>query len=397
MEGIKLSYDSKTIEEKKQIYEMYQEIFEDPEPFAAYYFDYCYPGNRVLKLTKDGKLASMLHLNPYILRWNGQQLPVSYIVAVSTYSEYRRQGMMAKLLKKAFHDLYEEGQLFTYLIPANKAYYMPFDFAYVMDWQGAEIERNNAASDCTEYFGLSGENLKPENQESQDIYQIMKVEPCMYSEAAAFLNTKRKNAFELWIQADESYIRQQDAEMRSENGGLYFFMKEGRPEGFFCATVDEEAVYCTNLWVPGEMNREALEKAMFTYFQKEKAELIFPGKNPLVNLPCKSTPKIMARIICLEKFLEQMKSEKEDCLIFEVEDAFLVENNACFCWNINKEGSKVEKTTKSPEWKIAIRQLTEVLFGYGEWKTIIADAPAQVRKFFYNLDKLQDISITEQV
>lgn len=398
MEGIKLSYDRKTIEEKKQIYEMYQEIFEDPERFAEYYFEYCYPSNRVLKLLKEDELASMLHLNPYTLRWGDEELPVSYIVAVSTYGQYRRQGMMATLLTKAFHDLYEEGQLFTYLIPASEAYYTPFDFTYVMDWPEAKIERNDTALEKNKIWDLNYEKFQPKNLESApSSYQIIKIDSSMYAEAAAFLNAKRENTFDMWIQADESYVRKQDVEMQSEDGGLYFFLKEGCPKGFFAATVDEEAVYCTNLWLPEKMRREEMEEVLFAYFKKEKAELIFSGESYLTKTLCKSTPKIMARIICLEKFLEKMNSDQEDCLVLEVEDSFLEENNSCFCWNINNEGSRVEKTSKSPEWKVGIYQLTKVLFGYGNWENVIADAPVHVKEFFMYLHKLQGISITEQV
>lgn len=377
MDAIKLSYDKKSIEEKKQIYAMYQEIFEDPERFADYYFEYMYPSNRVLKLLKENELAAMLHLNPYTLRWNGQELPVSYIVAVATYERYRRQGMMAKLLQKAFEDLYKEGQLFTYLIPANEAYYTPFDFTYVMNWQEAEIERKSV----------------PVNRS----YQVVKIDVSLYSEAAAFLNRKREDAFDLWIQVDEDYIRKQDAEMQSEDGGLYFLWKEGCPEGFFSATVDEEALYCTNLWIPATISREELEETLFACFQKERAELVFQGKNPFANLSCRYTPKIMVRIICLEKFLERMQAEQEDSLILEVEDICLPENNGCFCWHIDKEGSRVQKTTQQPEWKVKIRQLTGILFGYGEWEKEMADASAHVKTFFHKLHKLKNISITEQV
>ena len=47
-----LSYDTKKEEEKNQIFAMYQEIFQDPELFAQYYFDMVYPDNRVLMAKK---------------------------------------------------------------------------------------------------------------------------------------------------------------------------------------------------------------------------------------------------------------------------------------------------------------------------------------------------------
>lgn len=375
-------YDKKTPEEKQQIFRMYQEIFQDPEPFADYYFQYCYRKNRVLKLVREGNPASMLHLNPYILNWQGKQYPVSYIVAVATDSRYRRQGLMAKLLNRAFQDLYEEGQLFTYLIPAKEAYYTPFDFTYVMNWQEVKGDQNGKAVGRVE---------------QDNVWNIEKIVPSMYEEAAEWLNQKRGEFFDLWIQAGESYIEQQDAEMQSESGGLYFLCRNGEKLGFFSAGIEEDTLFCTNVWLPEQIDEDTLEKILFQYFHKKKIEVIFPGQNPSGFFYCESVPKIMVRMICLEKFLERMRADQEISIVLEVEDTFVPENNGCFFWRAGREGSYVEKLENQSGWKIGIRRLTGILFGYGKWEDEIADAPEEVRKFFHHLSKLSNISITEQV
>ncbi len=50
------------------------------------------------------------------------------------------RGIMAEMLKKCFNDMHEKKQPFTYLMPANKAYYEPFQFTFVMDWEETMID-----------------------------------------------------------------------------------------------------------------------------------------------------------------------------------------------------------------------------------------------------------------
>jgi predicted acetyltransferase len=83
----------------------------------------------------------MLHLNPYKLSVNGTETDAYYYVAVATKTECRHQGMMRKLLKKSLNDIYEEGHPFTYLMPANRAIYEPFDFRIVYQQKKVELPK----------------------------------------------------------------------------------------------------------------------------------------------------------------------------------------------------------------------------------------------------------------
>ena len=51
--------------DKQPVYDMYQKIFEDPEPFAQYYFEEIYATNQVILAEEDNKILGMLHLNPF--------------------------------------------------------------------------------------------------------------------------------------------------------------------------------------------------------------------------------------------------------------------------------------------------------------------------------------------
>lgn len=389
---MEIGYGKKTSEERKQIYHMYQEIFQDPEEFADYYFQYLYPKNQVLKLIKNGQLASMIHLNPYTLVWNQREFSASYIVAVATLSCYRRQGMMAELLKRAMRDMFDRGELFTYLIPAKEAYYKPFDFSFVMDWPEGQIEFQG------ESLTDSGKNSSFSEKSMIYEYEIRQIMPSMYKEAADYLNQVRGEQFSLWVKADEEYVRQQDAEMKSEGGGLYLIMKAGQYEGIFFCTMGNDSLSCTNLWLPQKMRAEELGRLLYQKFRKEKIEVCLPGEICRRNdLKTEPHPKIMIRILCLARLLEQMRGKQKMSLTLFVEDRFLPENEGCFIWQLGMEKSRVILSEKEPDWRIGIGELTELIFGYGSREEKLSGAPEKVKTFFDSIELIENLSITEQV
>jgi predicted acetyltransferase len=384
-EMMEVSYDKKTEQEKEEIYAMYQEIFEDPEPFADYYFQMIYPKNQVLEIKNEEELAAMLHLNPYTLVWGKKEFAASYIVAVATRACYRRQGKMAELLQRAFSDLSASGQLFTYLIPANEAYYTPFDFSFVMDWETAEISLDEPM------FSVC------EGDQNQGEYQICKVTPSIYEETAEYLNKRRNERAGIWVKADAEYICCQDREMQSENGGLYLIQKDGEKKGFFACTIEEESLCITNLWLPEGIETAQWTSLLFREFGKRKLEICFPGAGcETGGLETKCVPKIMVRILRLTDLLEQMRATREVKLTFLVKDAFLPENHGVFCWEIGPEKSRVKRSNELPQWQVEIKTLTKLLFGYGTTEGETGFTP-EAEAFFACVKPAGPISITEQV
>ena len=118
--------------EKSLTKSLYKEaFFEDSDRFIDYYYSEKLKDNRILADIDDGIIKSMLMLNPYKISVLGKKYGLYYIVAVATGKRYRRQGCMRRLLNKALVDMNNLNLPFTYLIPANKDYYLPFDFAFV--------------------------------------------------------------------------------------------------------------------------------------------------------------------------------------------------------------------------------------------------------------------------
>ena len=152
---------------KEEVCAMWQRNFHDPAPYAEFYFTEVYGKNEILlnlsgdsadRLTameagrdregasgelpeaEAGEIRGMLHLNPYRLFVRGKEVDAHYIVGVATDEEYRRQGVMRELLADTFHRLRERGEMLTYLMPADRDYYLPFDFRFGMCQLEQEIE-----------------------------------------------------------------------------------------------------------------------------------------------------------------------------------------------------------------------------------------------------------------
>lgn len=126
--------------EKGKSEALYRAAFpEDKDAFVEYYYSYVTRDNKILVLEQEGEISSMLHLNPYQLSVNGVPVDAYYYVAVATKAECRHQGMMRKLLVKSLNDIHKESHPFTYLMPANRAIYEPFDFRIVYQQRKVEL------------------------------------------------------------------------------------------------------------------------------------------------------------------------------------------------------------------------------------------------------------------
>lgn len=128
-----------TAEEQERTKPLYREVFsEDTEAFVDFY--YRERPKRILAMEEDGEIIAMLHLNPFLLSFFGKEIKASYIYAVATKKEKRRQGIMGELLRYSFTLLKEEGEAFCFLIPVAESIYSPYGFRTVAKLSKEESE-----------------------------------------------------------------------------------------------------------------------------------------------------------------------------------------------------------------------------------------------------------------
>ena len=139
-------------EEKEQSRVLYEEVFvEDEKAFVDAYYSVKACDNRILTAWEEGKPVSMLHRNPYTFRLRGKPIRADYLVAVATRFACRRRGLMRRLLTRALQDMEREKLPFTFLMPADEAIYLPFDFRLMGNVDEEGLADRDAESLSEEY------------------------------------------------------------------------------------------------------------------------------------------------------------------------------------------------------------------------------------------------------
>ena len=117
----------RTEAEQERTKALYREIFpEDSEAFVDYY--YRKRPKRILAMEEEGEIVGMLHINPFRMSFFKKELTASYLYAIGTKKEKRKQGIMGELLRQAFALLKQEGEPFCFLIPVAESIYSPYGF-----------------------------------------------------------------------------------------------------------------------------------------------------------------------------------------------------------------------------------------------------------------------------
>lgn len=363
-----LYYDNNT--KKEEIYNLYQLIFKDPEEFACYYFAEVYAKNRCLLLEKDGKIGAMLHQNPYEMVVGEKEFLLSYIVAVSTREEMRRQGCMRKLLCRTLEDLAKRGEPFTYLMPAKKEYYEPFDFAFIMDWYTFKTDK------------LDKEAKK--ERKSSLILEIQNRDNIQF--LAEKMNEERKNYAKVFTKMSPELLERLEKEQNCEKGHI-FLIREGKEciaTGMY--TKADGEVQITNLFIEKQERKEEVIHFLRREFSSYAIEWISYNKN-LLEEKYEKKPLIMARILRVDILLPLLKATKKQEFVIEIKDSYMQNNNGRFLWKMSESESSLKKTEREADVFLDIAKLTEIIFGYADTR----------EKYLKNIIPLAPVYITEVV
>ncbi len=158
----------KTAEEQERTKKLYREIFpEDTEDFLDFY--YKKRPKRILAMEEDGEVIAMLHLNPFLLSFFGREITATYIYAVATRKDKRKQGIMGELLSYSFRLLKEEGEAFCFLLPVMEQIYTPYGFRTVAKFSTEESE------DFRESGEKAGQDTKLLLSEKADVLKAEKL------------------------------------------------------------------------------------------------------------------------------------------------------------------------------------------------------------------------------
>lgn len=88
----------------------------------------------------DGTLAAKLDLLPLRAFVGGVSFAMGGIASVATWPEYRRQGLVASLLRKSLSVMRENGQTISLLAPFSFAFYRRFGWEHCIDRKRLTVE-----------------------------------------------------------------------------------------------------------------------------------------------------------------------------------------------------------------------------------------------------------------
>lgn len=282
---------------------LYEEVFsEDSKAFVDYYYTEKAKENTIYVIEEEGRIVSMLHLNPYKLSVNGMEKDADYIVAVATKEEYRRRGYMAQLLCRALEEMYAAGQTFTFLMPAAESIYLPHDFRTVY-----EQERRYYRED--------------DKDTTSDGLLYSPAKDCDCEELAEWANKELSLRYQVFAKRDRAYYSRLIREYASDGGKLMLARTEGK-------------ITDCRIFVPDEED------------MKEK-------------------PKIMVRIVDVRRMLMSVQVKSLMAVCFQITDPIVEANNRVVVIT-GTEFSGIMLMDSKPEnseGTITVAALASLLFG----------------------------------
>ena len=306
-------------EEKVLTKPLYKEaFFEDSDNFVEYYYNEKTKENRILADIEGESIKSMIMLNPYTVSVLGKKYGLDYIVAVATKKEYKRQGYMRRLLDKVLIDMNSEKVPFTYLIPANKDYYLPFDFAFV-------ARKNAYDADLSSFKKSVLKGIKFDGKEACEIFR--------------FINNEASKGNDVYTYRDMHYFERELKEISSEDGFINIY-REG-----------DDIVAYESFW--GLEKIELKERIVSSSIAKREY-----GKE-----------NIMVRITDVAELLSNFRSSKDIDIIIKINDNIVESQNVYFRVQMGKDFANIGKISDAKESAFVefdIADFTAWIFGYNE-------------------------------
>ena len=379
---------------KQRVYDMWQDNFHDPVSYADFYFEEVYGKNEILlNQTEEETVKGMLHLNPYILQVKGQPVEAKYIVGVATDEEYRRQGVMRELLVKTFQTLRDREELFTYLMPADENYYLPFDFRFGMAQIEQELEylpeeynlerKSETVEECMT-GPKSRDTVCQEISQENEIEYIFKTEISdeQLEQIVSQENEIKDKVFDIHTEITVPYIRRMEKEVESDYGQVLYVFDGESYVGRVAVGAEDSYFVLSQVFCAEDSKREAFLEETILYCEKKyhynRYQLILDPswkdvttkiglKGSFRYMPAKRVKKIMFRLLNIEGISKFLKSKADNLEAdIYIEDNYLKEQSGIYHFQIAKGNVSIVKKNISKEdnmQSISVATLTEYLFG----------------------------------
>lgn len=201
-------------EEHGRTRRLYQEAFpEDGPRFTDYYYQWKTRDNVIFAALDGERVCGMVHLNPFVFQIRGQRRSLHYLVAVATAGEYRRQGIMRRLLALSEAYLKELEEPFAFLMPAKEEIYKPFGYRFFCSQRQGVLLGNGPADPAL--------TCRPVPEEE-------------YEALASFVNRTLSEEGAVFVWRDRAYYTRLAREQEAQKGAVMGIYRKAHLLGSFC-------------------------------------------------------------------------------------------------------------------------------------------------------------------
>lgn len=305
---------------------LWEEVFEeDTKEFLDYYYENIATENTIYTIEDK----SMLHLNPYSVNIGETQHIVNYIVAVATKKEFRKQGLMKKILLCAINDMYNNKEPFTFLMPAAESIYTPYGFVNI------STQKSYILCKEKDLYSQLKNGYKFEYLNVKNIPDLL-----------LFSNKILEKTYKIYTERNIAYYEKLIKEQEVQNGGILLLKKENNILGYVILASENDI----NL-----------------------RELVLP-EGMVIEGGTAKEQNMMGRILHLDTFMNALvglPEIKDQYKKFRVYDPIIDKNNGIYqlCTKQNKlEGleyyyKKVKQESREYSKQYADNEITQENYG----------------------------------
>ncbi|MDR3227664.1 MAG: GNAT family N-acetyltransferase [Prevotellaceae bacterium] len=315
---------------------LYKLCFDDSDEFVNFYFEKRYSEKNNITILQNNVIVAALQAIPYTINVFDKIIDISYLSAICTHPDFRKQGLMKKLLAKTYRQLFADGVYATFLIPADL-------------WLFDVYEKN----DYETIFFRSKTQINTCNFDIKNDCKIYEYTAANKDETFTYFN-KKMNERDCCVQhsfADFEIICQ---DIYNSNGIILIAECENKIAGISFATrINNDIAITEHFAETAEITNTLLK----TISQKTKNDNLL-----IINLPQKHNiePFGMMRIINAEKMLTLYAAThpKYETTIFVKDD--IIPENTGFYTIANAQCKKTQ--LHAVENTFNIRQLAWFIF-----------------------------------
>ena len=340
------------VEDRGQVEALWDYCFEKKgTPFFEWFFEESFRYDRTVGSFSEEKLKSMLNLASYTLSLKGREVPVSYIVGVATWPEYRGKGEVKELLKEAFQTMRGWGEYLSILMPSRPEFYYPLDFQIYQQHLRYRIpmeELKNLTTKDVSFVEISERDIP--------------ILSDLYEKAYSFYEGRAIRDLQIW----KSWLDS----TKIESGKAYLIYCDGKPEGYIFYALNGDTLKVSDWAAISHQARAGFIQFCYQHrAQAGYAEWDAPQDDtfqfllPETKKQLALIPFMTSRIVDIEKLMLLLNWEIEGRFILGIKDSLLEWNNDTFLWETQGEEVVFKRSDESPDLEITIGGLAQWIFG----------------------------------